>query len=79
MKLSYKYRIYPNKEQQEILQKNFNFCCFLYNSALQERISYYKNMVKAFFMLINQHFFQKLKRIFTIKQKIYILNVFNKS
>lgn len=42
MKLSYKYRLYLNKAQTEILQQNFNFCCFLYNCALQERNSHYK-------------------------------------
>jgi putative transposase len=47
MKLSYKYRIYPNKEQEEIILKNFNFCRFLYNSSLQERKSYYKKHGKS--------------------------------
>ena len=47
MKLSYKYRIYPNKEQEEIILKNFNFCRFLYNSSLQERKSYYKKYGKS--------------------------------
>src|ERR1700723_917201 len=42
MKLSYKYRLYPTKPQIEVLEKNLNFCCFLYNCALQERISHYK-------------------------------------
>jgi len=42
MNLTYKYRLYLNKEQAVILQKNFNFCNFLYNSALQERITFYK-------------------------------------
>jgi hypothetical protein len=37
VKLSYKYRLYPNKEQSEKLRSNFSFCCFLYNSALEER------------------------------------------
>jgi putative transposase len=47
MRLSYKYRIYPNKEQEEVLNKNFSFCCFLYNCALQERNSYYKRYGKG--------------------------------
>ncbi|MBF0572117.1 MAG: helix-turn-helix domain-containing protein [Candidatus Omnitrophica bacterium] len=42
MKLSYKYRLYPNKEQAAILRSNFSFCCFLYNCALEERNSFYK-------------------------------------
>lgn len=47
MKLSYKYRIYPNREQAEIIQRNFNFSCFLYNCALQERNSFYKKYGKS--------------------------------
>ena len=47
MKLTYKYRLYLNKEQAEELQKIFNFCNFLYNSALQERISFYKKYGKG--------------------------------
>ena len=47
MKLSYKYRIYPNKTQIKVLEKNLNFCCFLYNCALQERKSYYKTFGKG--------------------------------
>jgi putative transposase len=47
MKLSFKYRIYPTKAQQKVIQNNFNFCCFLYNSALQERNSYYKKCHKS--------------------------------
>lgn len=44
MKLSYKYRIYPNQQQIKILEENFEFCRFLYNSALEERISSYKKL-----------------------------------
>src|SRR5437899_286587 len=47
MKLSYKYRIYLNQEQQKTLQDIFNFCCFLYNSALQERKSHYDRFGKG--------------------------------
>jgi putative transposase len=49
MRLSFKYRLDLSKEQAEILQKNFNFCTFLYNSALQERISYYRKYHKSIY------------------------------
>jgi putative transposase len=42
MKLSYKYEIKPNAAQRAALSAQFHFCKDLYNSALQERISYYK-------------------------------------
>ena len=42
MRLSYKYRIYPNQQQTEKLEEVFGFCRFLYNSALEERIGHYR-------------------------------------
>jgi putative transposase len=42
MKLSYKYEIKPNAAQRAALGAQFHFCNDLYNSALEERISYYK-------------------------------------
>jgi putative transposase len=47
MKLSFKYRLDLSVEQAEALQKNFNFCRFLYNSALQEKISHYQKFKKS--------------------------------
>ena len=47
MKLSFKYRIYPNKAQQEALETAFYLCRFLYNAALEERITYYKRYGKT--------------------------------
>ena len=47
MKLAFKYRIYPNKEQLRKLEDVFWFCRFLYNSALQERIERYKQIGKS--------------------------------
>ena len=42
MEKSYKYRIYPNKEQQEIIQKTFGSCRFVYNYYLDKKIDLYK-------------------------------------
>ena len=39
--------MYPNSQQIEILEKNLNFCSFLYNNALEESISYYKHFGKT--------------------------------
>ena len=64
MKLSYKYRLYPNREQAKVLQKNFNFCCFLYNSALQERISYYKTFGKGMSYNTQAHALPEIKKEF---------------
>ena len=40
---SYKYRIYPNKQQEELIQKTFGCCRFVYNQTLSYKINKYKN------------------------------------
>jgi putative transposase len=47
MKRTYKYRIYPNRAQREALSRMLYFCRFLYNCALEERITYYKRFHKT--------------------------------
>lgn len=39
---SYKYRLYPNKEQKEYFAKCFGCVRFIYNRMLSDRIEYYK-------------------------------------
>jgi putative transposase len=39
---AYKYRIYPNKQQQILIQKTFGCCRFVYNQYLAKRIELYK-------------------------------------
>ena len=48
MEKSYKYRIYPNKKQQEIIAKTFGCCRFVYNTYLAIRIEMYKEDKKTF-------------------------------
>jgi len=45
---SYKYRIYPNKKQEIIIQNTFNCCRFIYNYYLSKRIENYKIENKNF-------------------------------
>lgn len=40
---AYKFRIYPNKQQEELLQKTFGCCRFVYNQCLSYKIDMYKN------------------------------------
>ena len=42
MEKSYRYRIYPNKKQKELLAKTFGCCRFVYNYYLNARINMYK-------------------------------------
>lgn len=39
---AYKYRLYPNKEQQEYFSKCFGCVRFIYNRMLSDKIEYYK-------------------------------------
>lgn len=41
MEKTYKYRIYPNKKQQELIQKTFDCCNYVYNYFLERKISAY--------------------------------------
>jgi putative transposase len=43
----YKYRIYPNKEQEIQLSKTFGSCRFVYNQLLAKKIELYKNEGKS--------------------------------
>lgn len=42
MLVAYKYRLYPNKEQQEYFAKTFGCVRFIYNRMLSDKIDHYK-------------------------------------
>lgn len=42
MEKAYKYRIYPNEKQREIIAKTFGCCRFVYNKYLAQRIELYQ-------------------------------------
>lgn len=44
---AYKYRLYPNKQQQELLSKHFGCCRFVYNYALAKKIEFYTKEKKT--------------------------------
>ena len=45
---AYKYRIYPNKKQQELIQKTFGCTRFVYNYYLNKRTEMYENYKTTF-------------------------------
>ena len=47
MEYSYKFRIYPNKEQENVIQRTFGCCRFVFNHFLAERMEQYKQTGKA--------------------------------
>lgn len=48
MEKAYRYRIYPNKKQKEIIVKTFGCCRFVYNKYLAKRIDMYKQNKETF-------------------------------
>jgi putative transposase len=44
---AYKYRLYPNKEQEIQLAKTFGCCWFVYNQLLAKKIELYKTDKKS--------------------------------
>ena len=44
---SYKYRIYPTKKQQELINKHIGCCRYVYNLCLEKKINAYKTSKKS--------------------------------
>lgn len=61
---TFKYRLYPNNEQREALFSIFNFCKNLYNSALEERNSYYKKYKKSLSYNTQASYLREIKSLF---------------
>ncbi len=47
MEYSYKFRIYPNKRQENLIQRTFGCCRFVFNHFLAERMEQYKETGKS--------------------------------
>jgi putative transposase len=58
---AYKYRIYPNRKQQEIISKTFGCCRFVYNKYLAKRIEMYQNSKETFSYVQCANDMKKLK------------------
>ena len=72
MRRTFKYRLYPTKDQQSLLVGTFKFCRFLYNNALEERIAYYKKYGKSLSYVSQANQLTEVKRAFAEQtQNIY--------
>lgn len=60
---AYRYRIYPDKEQEVLIQKTFGCVRFVYNHFLNDRITAYKENGES------RTFFQQNKALTTLKQE----------
>ena len=59
--MAFKFRIYPNKEQRDLLARTFGCVRFIYNQMLADKIDYYNETKK---MLNNQsHFLPVLNQV----------------
>ena len=61
MEKAYKYRIYPNKKQKEIITKTLGCCRFVYNTYLAKRIELYKKSKEYFSYVDCANDMKKLK------------------
>lgn len=61
MERTYKFRLYPNKRQAELLGKSINLCRLLYNNALEQRIIAYKEGKPT-------NFFEQKRGLVVLKQ-----------
>ncbi len=68
---SFKYRIYPNKQQQLKFEKTFKLCRFLYSYELEEPISYYKKTGKSIRKFDQINYLPKVKYISPEYKEIY--------
>ena len=58
---AYRYRIYPNKKQKEIIAKTFGCCRFVYNKYLAKRIEMYEQNKETFSYVQCANDMKKLK------------------
>ena len=61
---AYKYRLYPNQVQAELIQKTFGCVRYVYNHFLEERITVYKEHGES------RTFFQQNKALTELKQEL---------
>lgn len=64
MEYSYKFRLYPNTEQENLIQRTFGCARFVYNHFLAERIAQYREAGKT------PTRFQQDKELTALKQKL---------
>ena len=69
---AYKYRIYPNTEQEKLIQRTFGCCRFVYNQTLAYRKNLYETEKKSMSILDCSSYARVLKRERSCK--IYCVN-----
>lgn len=67
---SYRFRLYPSKEQKELIVKTFGCCRYVYNHYLNERVTEYKNSGKSLNYYDNANNLKLLKNTDTFLKEI---------
>ena len=68
---SFKYRLYPNKEQEIQIQKTFGCCRFVYNQTLAHRKELYETEKKSMSKIDCNNFVnQNLKKEYEWRQEL---------
>ena len=70
MQRTYKYRLYPNKEQVGKFEQTLHVCRTVYNNALTQRRGYYKQNGKGLSRVKQQELLKEKK-----KEDIYLTQV----
>lgn len=64
MEYSYKFRMYPNADQENLIRRTFGCCRFVFNYFLAQRVSEYESTGKS------PTRFQQDKELTVLKQKL---------
>lgn len=67
MNYTYKFRIYPNKKQKELIEKTLGCCRFVYNYFLDKRIKTYEETKETL------NFYSCCKQLTELKQELFWL------
>lgn len=70
-KITYKYRLYPTRLQERLLESTLDLCCELYNAALQERKEAWKLERKSISGASQSAQLPELKKIRTDLQEVH--------
>lgn len=71
MNLTYKYRIYPTKHQETILNSQLESCRFLFNKILEIRKNTWENEKKSLNVYNTQNLIPKLKITYPFLKNVY--------
>ena len=79
MNKSFKYRLYPTKEQEVKIQKNFGCVRFVYNYYLSKRIEIYEKYKETFNDYACAKDLTQLKKELTwLKDAVYFITIISK-